>query len=410
MGGNIIALTKTGIQTKAQKIPLKQIGRPAFLKVIRQLLKDINIKYKKYSGHSLWIKEDLILNGFMFNGSSSFIMNPAISDEDILQYKEFAGDLDIQVPEEDKETLWNFLSRYEELEISKNCTYMGSNKPSVSSIGDQINSIFIIKFENVGRVAVQIDFEFSKFEEDTPTEWSKFSHSSSFEDCKEGIKAVHHKLLLQALVSSVSVRDDIIIATQASTYNKLRFPKEQPDFPHLLKFSVIRGLRTAYEPILNPDGSVVQFDGKYVYKEIPTSNSKFEQSLKEIFKIVLKPEDLLKAEKSGDDRKLWSFLGLLELIKKYADQKTIDIVHKRYLDYLWKSSPKSQEIEPGNKVLDYDVKYAGYKKFIEFFNLKDLSKEYTEKYYKNFGRTPKASMKESFLNFVNLKNYVQEYY
>ena len=98
------------------------------------------------------------------------------------------------------------------------------------------------------------------------------------------------------------------------------------------------------------------------------------------------------------------------MIKKYADQKTIDIVHKRYLDYLWKSSPKSQEIEPGNKVLDYDVKYAGYKKFIEFFNLKDLSKEYTEKYYKNFGRTPKASMKESFLNFVNLKNYVQEYY
>lgn len=411
MGGNATALTKTGISTKAQKIPLRQIGRPAFIKVIRQLLKDINTKFKKYSGHSLWVKEDLILNGFIFNGSTSFIMNPNIPDEEILKYKETAGDLDIQVPAEYKADLWNFLSRYEELEISKNCVYMGSNKPSVSSIGDQINAVFIIKFENYGKVAVQADFEFLDFVDDTPTEWSKFSHSSSFEDCKEGIKAVHHKYLLQAITSAVSARDDILVATPSSTYNKLKFPKEQPNFPHILKFSASKGLRVGFEPILNPDGSIVMQDNKYVYKEIPVSSSTYETSLKEIFKIVLKPSDLLAAEKAGDDRKLWSFVGLLELIKKYADQKMIKKIHDIYIKWLWASSPRSQELEVNNAPLDFDVKYAGYKKFIEFFNLKDSSKEYTEKYYKNYGSRGKSrAIKESFLEFLDLKNYKQEYY
>ena len=87
MGGNVTAISKSGKQTKAEKIPIKTIGRQKFVKVIQDLLKQINKDFKKLFKTELWTDEKQIANGFVFNGSTSFIMNPEIPDEEIILFR-----------------------------------------------------------------------------------------------------------------------------------------------------------------------------------------------------------------------------------------------------------------------------------------------------------------------------------
>ena len=108
-----------------------------------------------------------------------------------------AGDLDIAVPDFQRKNLWTYLDSIDSKEVIPGVTYMGSNRPKFSPNEDQINCVFVVDFDGIDginmknslKVPMQIDWEFLPFSETgLPSEWAKFSHSSSFEDAKAGIK------------------------------------------------------------------------------------------------------------------------------------------------------------------------------------------------------------------------------
>ena len=419
-GGNVTVTSKKGTETKAQKIPIKTIGRDKFYKVVTDLLKKINKDFKKKFKTLLWADETQIENGFTFNGSSSFIMDPNIPDEEIVKYKETAGDLDIAVPDFQRKNLWTYLDSIDSKEVIPGVTYMGSNRPKFSPNEDQINCVFVVDFDGIDginglnglKVPMQIDWEFLPFSETgLPSEWAKFSHSSSFEDTKQGIKAVHHKYLLRALVYGISVRDDIVICTPKSTFDNFTISKSKNLVsPGMMKFSVDKGLRVAFEPLVDPEGNPVFDNGKQVFKEISTRDSNYITDVAEILKLSINPSDLSCLE--SDSKKFWSFTGLVELIKTYIPEKNWETINQKYVKLLWELKPRSQELERNNPELDYQVKISGYKFFIDSLGLSDLSKDLINPYYDGYriteskGTIITESKPSGFRNYLRNKGFI----
>ena len=297
------------------------------------------------------------------------------------------------------------LDKLEGKEVIKGVVYMGSNKPAIKSIGDQINCVFQVDFDG-HTVNNQVDFEFLPMEKDgaTPSEWAKFSHSSSFEDAKAGVKAVHHKYLIQAIVGGASIRDDVVIVTGAGRPDKYKIAKlKGGDLPRFLKFNVKSGVRRAYELQHLEDGSVWQIDGKDVYKEIKTKDSSYETAVAEIYKLAFgRLED-----NPQDVKKFNSFVGILSLIKKYLNKKQIDATHSRYVDKLWYTSTSRegkpqgvQILERGDSEADYAVKISGYNLFCKELGVKPDTKQ-IEKYYKDFDKYGSAN--ESMIETAIMK-------
>ena len=403
MGGNVTAITKSGKETRAEKVQLKEIGRANFIKKVEQTLKVLNNGFYKKFGRKIWEDESQIDDAYVFNGSTSFVMNTSYSDDEILPYKSSVGDVDLTVPEEDKEDLWIYLDSIEDTEIMHGVYYMGSNKPTIQSIGSQINAVFALNFADKV-VNVQFDFEFIPFENGRATQWAKFSHSSAYEDALEGIKAVAHKYLLRALVGASSQRDDILIVTSKSTYDNYKISSSKSNVnPRMLKFSVDRGLRIAYEPLLDPNGDIVMKDGKFIYKEIPTGSSNFITDLNRIYKLVFKRP----SANSSDIKQMNSFVSLLKLCKKHLDREALERTHDRFIELLWGLKPqRAQELEVQNPELDKDIKVKAYQKFIKELGLPDKSKQLIKQYYSDYGQRGKSRILEmSFLEFLEERGF-----
>ena len=410
-GGDETVTSKKGIKTKAQKIPLKKIGRSRFRKVVTDLLKKINNDFKKKFKTLLWADETQIETGFTFNGSSSFIMDPNIPDEEIVKYKEVAGDIDVVVPDFQRKNIWDYLESIDSKEVIPGVTYMGCNRTKFSPIENQIICVFVADFDGL-KVPMQMDLEFLPFSETgLPSEWAKFSHSSSFEDTKAGIKAVHHKYLLRALVYGISVRDDIVICTPKSTYDNYTISKSKNLVnPGMMKFSVGKGLRVAFEPLVDPEGNPVFDNGKQVFKEIPTKDSDYVTDVAEILKLSINPSDAECLE--SDSKKFWSFTGLVELIKTYVPKENWETINQKYVSMLWELKPKAQKLERYDPELDYKVKISGYKFFIDSLGLSDLSKDLINPYYDEYRITESKdaiiteSKPSGFRNYLRNKGFI----
>lgn len=391
MGGNARATNKiTGEDTLAQKIPLKDIGRSQFIKKFIELFEEIDKRFEKMHGRPLWANKAILKNGLAFNGSTSFIMNPEISDSDVIPYKPTSGDLDIMVKESDKADLWTLLDSFEaKPKILKDVVYRGSNKLSISAIGDQINSVFEVTFNDIVTQS-QVDFEFTEFEgegeEEVPMEFSRFGHSSSLFDAQAGFKGVVHKYILRALAGGASLRKDILILTNKATFEKPAFKKTKGEFITELrmeKFFISKGLRKAYEPQVTPDGEPWIVDGKRVFREKKPEDSQYETSIKEMFKILFADIE------SGDLSKMWSFVGIIELMKKHLDKKSIDDTFTRFIELCWGFS--AQKLERDSKEIDMEIKANAVNFMIkEIPALKKHSKkikEMTDRFYSTYEKT-----------------------
>lgn len=387
MGGNVTALNKkTGQEFRAEKIPLSKIGVQIFRKKILELFKSINITFKKSYGEFLWNSDKMIEDGTIFNGSTSFIMDPGLDSDEISKIKPSAGDIDVVISISQSEQLYDLLDSLEGELVCPGCRYMGAKNKSRDKIGNQINSIFKIEFLINGRlqsVLCQVDFELVQFSGGTPTEWAKFSHSSSFEDAKSSIKAVHHKYIIRAFIGASSARTDVLIATPASTPEKIKVKQsngKNVSVANMMKFSVGSGARLAFLPMLDSAGNKIYIDGKEVLKEIPTTESDYKTSVESIFELVFskKPTAL-------DKRMFWSFIGVIELMKKNLSIDQLEKTNKRYVELLW-GPHVGQRLERGNPELDLDVKLIGYKYWIDKTGVKDLSVDLLDKYYALYPR------------------------
>ena len=395
MGGNAIVMDhNTEEQFFAEKVPLQTIGRTYFVQEVNKFITDFSQLFEKVTKKRLWEPEQ-ITSGNLFNGSTSYIMCPNYDSKEIETVKPFVGDIDIVVPKELKLELYNFLRDLEGKELSPDVKYLGCNKPEFKPTMSQINCVFdiLFKINGVGelRIYTQVDFEFTDFINGEPSQWARFGHSSNLKDAKVGIKAVHHKYLLRALVGTKN-EDPLGIVMLGDT--------QLPKVARLKIFDVNLGICTQLEVL-------TQSKEQNTYKQLQRFQFNGEKDLTKVF------VECFDRLPEGDElEKLWSFVGLCELIQKYTPKELIDRIHRRYLDLLWESSPeRTQELERNNPELDFDVKLKGYEYFINFFGLEDLHEPMLSDYYGTFGLNGKCNLSESLSSFkvyIAKKNYIQE--
>lgn len=375
MGGNVQVLSKGGEMVSADKINLKSYGRQKFIKDARELFLALNTIAEATNNRKIWPDESIILNSIVYNGSSSFALSQDFEDRDILGVKPNLGDIDIAVPKERNVDLFGVLEKLQGKRVTQNVSFVGMNRTNIKSLGTQINAVF--KFSGEVETFVQVDFEFLEFENSAPTEWARFSHSSSFEDAKIGVKAVHHKYLLRAMIGAMSVRPDIVVATPKSSPDNVKLSKKD-EVVRMLKFSVDHGVRIAYSPFLREDGSQVYYGNKRVYKEIPTKDSTYEKTLEGIFSLVFGEPN------SKEVKELWTFEGLIKLIKRHLKPAQIEETKLRYFEMLWGS--QGQKLVRGDAEEDAEIKSSGWVYFIDKLGLSNPPQfeQRLEHYYANY--------------------------
>lgn len=402
MGGNTRAINReTGEAFAfASKLQLNVFKRKKVTDEFKKLFKVLNDSYTKKYKIPLWKNFKIITSGFAFNGSSDAFFNDSIPDDDFVQFKPSVGDIDVTIPHNRLSNLFDLLANLEGKQLTPTIKYLGQNKKTFG--GHQINALFLYtegKFEN----AMQIDFEGVEYDADefSPTEWAKFGHSSDWADIKQGFKGVNHKFLLINLARGISKREDVLLATPAAKISKDKPPRlktmKPGDVPRMLAFSVDRGLRVKIAQQFYDDGEPVMVDGKFVFKETPTKGANYETSKVGIFKA------LFNREPKGDDLvKLNSFVGVIDLIKKYstkdvaADTLTF-LVHNNLF------GPAAQGLERNNPKLDFEIKWAMVKYFLKIFpHLKKMEKSIlakAETYAENY-KMMKEEDETTFKNYV----------
>lgn len=403
-GGNTRAINRETGETiaDAEKIDLKKFKRKKIQKEFIDAFKVLDAKYKKAYSINLWPEFEHVISGYAFNGSADAFFKDTISDEDFVKAKPKMGDIDVVVPHENLIPLFNLLGTLEGTQLTPNVSYIGQQKKNLGG-GHQINGVFKYlegKYEGF----FQIDFEGSEFtSKGKPSTWAKFSHSSSWNDMQKGFKGVNHKFLLINLTRGLSSKPNVLIAMPSSVAKKDRKTKEvkrisyfassdirpktrklkDGDIPRYLAFSVDRGLRIKIRQMNYVDtNDPIIINGKFIYEEIPTSESAYETDITKIFSLLFHKEP-----KKGDEKKMWSFLGVLELMKKYNSKKEI----KTTFDYLITNSlfgKAAQQLERNNPELDFKIKWGMVKVFIEEFpflkskeaNILKMADEYAKNY------------------------------
>lgn len=162
--------------------PLSTKNRTELRDSIKSFIIKLDDLYYKEKGKFFFINE------VQFSGSSRFLFDEKIDNDELNQYKPFISDIDLLIRDCHKQDLQNFiydiLNKNIKPDFIIKTIYKHGNETSI-----------LIKF---GDQYIQIDFVF------VPdhlffTLYSAFLHYSSWEDCKLGIKGVHHKLLLNAI-------------------------------------------------------------------------------------------------------------------------------------------------------------------------------------------------------------------
>lgn len=304
--------------SRAEKIDLDKFDRSFIKDTFQNVFKKLDeLFFKKYKKR-LWKNYIDVTNGNVFTGSSKYFFSDSISDDEYKKHKKLTGDIDIAVDRENITKLLELLNNYVGAKLVDNVVYVGSTKEQMKSEDGQINCIFRIS-DGVNTVNAQVDFEGARFNNGSPSEFAKFSHSSDWSDIKDGFKGVAHKFLLRALAKAVAPVQSFILVTPTSTYEKFKVSKSQVAAdPAFLSFSVAKGLRNRFIPVKNDMGKQLSIDGKLAYKEDKdTSIEKYVSDISLMFKQLFKT-----TPKKGDIEKFSSFKGCIELVNKYHDQQT----------------------------------------------------------------------------------------
>lgn len=381
MGGNSRIIDRSTGKTvgRAQKVDLSIFSRNKLTHRLMSLFHALNEHFFEMHSSYLWEKE---LDIDFFSGSSKHFFNEDISDEIFTKYKPQIGDIDIMIPTEKYYLFTVLMQSLESKELSKGITYLGQDR---NNFGTTFLSVF--RYED-GKNSVDLQIDFESVDWDSlnaePTEWSKFSHNSAWEDIVEGFKGVHHKFLLINLTRAMSKRDDIVIATPSSTPEKIRFVtgKKAEQRPRELAFSVDRGMRVKYALMKYNDGIPVTVDEKLVYQEIPTSDSVYIRDVRTIFAKIFKQEP------TEEEYKMFhSFTGLVELMHMYCDATEVhDCFEFTLQENLF--GKNAQILEKNNPILDCEVKMKFathlYKEFRGWVGEAIRVHKMAEEYMKNF--------------------------
>ena len=390
MGGNSRAVNSDGSlkiyngkEAFATKLDLTILPRAIVQQHVLDVLASLNEYYKVAYGTYIW-DDDVVDAGKIFNGSSKSFFDKTISDPEYILHKRWLGDIDVTVPKQCKSNLWVLLQDLEGVMLSPDMIYVGSNKPTITSIGEQINSVFDFRPANS---LLQIDFEFVNFNGLVPTRWATFSKSASWDDQQLGIKGVFHKYLIRALVRNIHVVNNVVMLSPASpttSQSHLAFldgllaastdPKKIKQLTRELKkatprhskpfnninninfytFSILYGIRDKIVLCNDEDNNAAMIDGKRAIKLLPPLNSSYVDDPDLIYEIIFNQRV------TPTTRKLFeSFSGLCQLITQQAISP-LPIIED-FVELLWGDIDKNirgQALERDDKTIDHTVKLA----------------------------------------------------
>jgi len=380
-GGNARVIDRESgeILAHAEKINLSIFDRSTFIKDVIESLSKINDLYEKKTGRKIWKKFSIVESGKAFSGSTEFFFDLTIPDDEFKKYKSNVGDIDIIIPKDISKDFEDFMPTLENKKLTSKITYLGQDRID-------FGTTWLAVFKYISgkkQVNFQIDFEYGDWtNKEEPSEWSKFSHNSNWNDIKNNIKGVHHKFLLINLARALSKREDIVIATPSSTPDKIKqvSGKIAEQTPRLLAFSVDKGLRIKYKQMFNGD-EPVEIDGKPVFQEISVATSDYVKKLDQIYSYIFGLEPTKRALE-----KMKSFLGLCDLMEKKVDKSLIiDTFNFIVNENLF--GKRAQVLEKNNPILDRKVKQAMVDKlFVIFPYLKSEESHVNNmanEYYKN---------------------------
>lgn len=394
MGGNVLVKDVEGRYQKAGKPDFRSISRSEFTRHIIDALKKLDDMHSKMFGEPIWppkTRDSLLSSGQAFNGSSEHLFNRKMTDEEFVEYKPTVGDIDLTVPHEKLKSIFDLLAKIQGRSLTPNVAYVGQNKEEQGE-GHQINSLFSYTSKNLDApINVQIDFEGVEYEKGSPDEFSKFGHSSSWEDVKSGIKGVFHKYILRGLAKAASTQQNAVVLTPKSPLEPpeaIKVAKRTSPLS-LLSFSVDRGLRANAEQQFLPDGSPVLVNGMKAFKELPTSSSTYARTRQEIFTLILGEEPI------GNELQLLdSFVGILQLMADHLDDSQIESVFMDFVND--KLFGQGQALDAYSPEVDRSAKMGAVSLFMEKFPFLKKHESLLEKLQDDYYKKYKVRVAETF--------------
>lgn len=317
-GGN--AKAKNGAE--AAKVAIAEFSAEQysdFKNSIIKIVKDIDDAFKKFSGEPLFPSKEAIDSFKVFSGSGNEFFKR--SREEYSKVKPKIGDIDVQIDETKKEAVKKFLEENEGKKFG-GFTYLGSQ------FGGDFYNIFKApkKFQPQAS-NIQIDFEFISFDENgDPNEFDVFTKNSDWEDLSRGIKGLAKQCIIPIIYKVIYGRPGVVFTNTKDVPSKSFKDEEVPT-----KTYGFKGSRQKYHPVLDADGNQVEYEGKPAYREKKVSETPLNRDLSSIFEEMFgkKPTD-------SEKKMMYSYVGMLQLIKKYLKknqiQKVYELYHKNILE------------------------------------------------------------------------------
>jgi hypothetical protein len=324
---------------EAQQIDLKIHKRAYIIPILDDLLKQINASFQKATKQTLWNPALLQNKKFLSGSSLHFFNTSGISDEVFFKKKPKVGDIDTMVPKDLEPALEKFLTSIQGKTIG-NSTLVGFKRGN-----EQFSSLWALQDPPI---KVQIDLEFVEYEKDEPSDWSRFSHSSSWDDLEQGVKGVFHKWMINAFTSLTA--KDFILRKVHKTTKKVTDTQEHDS---MISFAVSSkeggGLRAKYAPVMS-NGKPLVINGLPVMEKLPPAG--YEKNIGAMFQTILKHRVNEKAIEQALP-KTWSFVGLLDLANAVFNpnekQQIVDAMIEKCFGKgaqgLYKGDPDRDEVE-----------------------------------------------------------------
>ena len=363
-------------QHQAQQINLQVTNRSYIVPILNTLLRDISKTYASQYKEQLWDPNLLKSQQFLSGSSLHFFNVKGIPDQTFVAKKPKVGDIDTMVAKEKEANLEQFLSSMTGKQIGS-ATLIGFQRGN-----EQFSSLWELQDPPI---KIQIDLEFVQYDKGSPTDWSRFSHSSSWDDIQSGVKGVFHKFLIQSF--SVLTKRQFLLRKQVGR-GKAKEWQDVPTEDSMISFAVSSkeggGLRAKYTPVINPQTNEPEIkDGLPVMMALPAAG--YEQDISKIFQTIF---GVKMNEKSADKLadKFWSFTGLLDVMNKLLDQNEKDRVLGSFLTKtfgkgaqgLYKNDPERDAAEKNSAVELLMTKTGAQPP--EGMNLDQMRQEYTANY------------------------------
>lgn len=298
----------------------------------------INNGFNGHHGHSLF--GNALKNNTFASGSSEVYNDPSVSTERFKKTKPTMGDYDVQIPKEHKQKLEEYLKPGQ--------THGKFTVVHVSKGKSQVHAV--LRHNETGKHH-QVDFEPVEYDEETqePKPFEKFAHNSHISDLEQGLKGVHHKLLVQS-VYSAHAKPSIISRMVGRGKNKTETQEEGNASPYT--FSVDKGVRQKWK-------TVGEKDGKPVVQEQPSKDAEYTKDLPTIYRTMFNRDS-----SEQDIKDIHSFGGLVEHIKRHIPKENHGKIFRTFANKLWGKGSQATGL---TRDADRNIKEAAYNALANHF-------------------------------------------